>query len=1162
MSDRTTKLFDNLKSGILGTQSARIDKEIDSSIQSIETYSSKMSQNRYVEALRDLVKTSGADDQDNMLQQFQGSQANIETYDHSGRIQRYAEYDAILTKISYCDRALNVLTDNIISPDDITKRSITIVKETDEADVKQHQDKLISQLKQIEKSIDLERHIHGMVKKVLKKGDLFLEILHSPKGENALTILQEDASDKTPKKENPPETHKLIQEMGNPIDVKINLSGEPDKEDDDENKVKEVLEGKILIETISFGGALTGMGSTSHGMGINTSTGRVSTSKPYSPNLKSKDAHETKGLGDEPLDDEDKFISKFNKNDENSNLAELKDIFVSIHDPKFIIKLETERFRSCLGYLVFPKVDPATLAMGSLASADNAVDQLCRKILDQIETKLRIGGKDELSLSSELKNTLRQYLNTLQHNDDLKIRYVAPEMMTHWRINVDRFYPYGESIFEVVRFDCNLLMAMKTATTIKRLTSAIDKRFINIETGLPRDAKNLVEMVREGMRKRKISVDSFGSIDSIPSLIPVFEDIYIPMRDGKKFVEFDHQQWGQNPSDDIEPLKFMRDNIVANLGVPAPFLGLEENTCFPSYTKIPLLEGYSVDLGSLITQYEKDPDNFNQWTYSIDPETNKVVPGRILKAMETRQNAELVRVHLDNGSYEDCTPDHLWMLRDGTYCEAQNLKEFDSLMPWYIRASNVKTRNNTPYMQIYNPGTRRWQVIHRMVSENTNKLVHGDRKQIHHIDENPLNNHPDNLVALTGQEHFEQHKKFRYNPKTKQPYALTETRNCCICNIEFECRVQSNQTTCLSPKCMTERKRLDGHKSWERKKKLSGTDYNMVTATCVVCGKEFETYQKYLDEKTEKWITCGNYECGRIITGKRNTHRVYGDNETIKLDCVICGKEFEIGVRQEHLTNTCSITCMNTVLARRRQSGNRQSQPCSFCGTEISTTKYQRDNNRYIPCGKKSCKSMKQGVELYLKKNPDKTIDDYINSKQPLLNHKVVRVEHLTNREDCGDLEIEKYHNFALSSGVFVHNSNRALLSVENIVFARTIIGFQKELSIFLKELFEKIYRLTHSEDLDLLDNIKITFPEPKVSPYEHEMEYVEQMQRLIEAYKALGVPEVYLKKKYLPGLDWGEIDKYKAEQILKQELGTEDATEDDGMGGMGGASMGGMGGF
>jgi hypothetical protein len=207
----------------------------------------------------------------------------------------------------------------------------------------------------------------------------------------------------------------------------------------------------------------------------------------------------------------------------------------------------------------------------------NDVDSICLNIITQLQDKIQ-AGQDLLPDRGDLRDVVSQYLKSIKDNEDLKIRYVPPHLMSHWRINVDSFDPYGESIFESVKFDSKLLMAMKTAKTIKTLTSSIDKRVVSVETGLPRNAKQLVEVLKEGLRKRKISIDNFGSVDTIPSHVTTFEDIYIPMRDGKKFVEFDNIQFGPDPNNDTEPIKYLRDSIVSNLGVPAPFVGLEENT--------------------------------------------------------------------------------------------------------------------------------------------------------------------------------------------------------------------------------------------------------------------------------------------------------------------------------------------------------------------------------------------------------------------------------------------------------------------------------------------------------------------------------------------------------------------------------------------------------
>ena len=54
----------------------------------------------------------------------------------------------------------------------------------------------------------------------------------------------------------------------------------------------------------------------------------------------------------------------------------------------------------------------------------------------------------------------------------------------------------------------------------------------------------------------------------------------------------------------------------------------------------------------------------------------------------TRINTRVLKVTLDNGATVTCTPDHKFMLRDGTYKRADSLKTGDSLMPFYSKSSH------------------------------------------------------------------------------------------------------------------------------------------------------------------------------------------------------------------------------------------------------------------------------------------------------------------------------------------------------------------------------------------------------------------------------------------------------------------------------------------
>lgn len=587
-----SELFDSIKSSILGSKSSDIDRKIDSSFRSIEKYSISADRNKYIETIKNLIsKTGTSSSAENVVKSLQGS-PQAQTYDQTGRISRYGEYEAIVRKISYCQRALDTLTDHIISPDDITKTSIQFL--TDENIKKDSSSPIastVARLKEISTKISCDKRIRKIVRTTLHKGDNFIEIIPSPKGQHALTILHEGVQ------------RNVV--MTKPNDV-INIGGvisetvkyiAPDENGKDAEHEHPI---KVQLETTMFGGALSGM--PAYFSGTNISGERAVTQKAYAnPNI----SHDPNQVGDGS--NEDDYKPKFDDpTKENPTKKEerlqLRDIFITIHNPKFVIRLETERFKTCLGYLVFPKVDPNLVIAGSsmMSAGLNSVDALCAEIINQVSTQLR-NTNDKITISKDMKDSILTYLTSVKKNEDLKVRYVPPELMSHWRMNSELFDPYGESIFECVNFDCRLLVALKTAKTIKELTYATDKRVISVETGLPRDAKNIIETLKEGLNKKKISVDSMGSIDSIPSQIPTFETIYLPMRDGKKFVEIDRMEWGMNPQSDVEGLKFLRDNIVANLGVPAPYLGLEENTSNRS-----LLTVENINFTRTIIAYQKE----------------------------------------------------------------------------------------------------------------------------------------------------------------------------------------------------------------------------------------------------------------------------------------------------------------------------------------------------------------------------------------------------------------------------------------------------------------------------------------------------------------------------------------------------------------------------
>jgi len=175
--------------------------------------------------------------------------------------------------------------------------------------------------------------------------------------------------------------------------------------------------------------------------------------------------------------------------------------------------------------------------------------------------------------------------------------------------------------------------------------------------------------------------------------------------------------------------------------------------CFTGDTKVPLLDGRTLSMAELADQY---PDG-GVHAYSYDGK--KIVPGRVTKAWRTGTK-KVIKVRLDNGEDVRCTPDHRWMLRDGSYKQATDLQPGDSLMPLYREVTPDDWKGLQGYERVWQPrdearGGRKWQFTHRMVWGSDSPKGH----VVHHIDVNKLNNDPSNLREMTVEDHNEWHRK-------------------------------------------------------------------------------------------------------------------------------------------------------------------------------------------------------------------------------------------------------------------------------------------------------------------------------------------------------------------------------------------------------------------
>ncbi|MHA1815773.1 MAG: portal protein, partial [Candidatus Heimdallarchaeaceae archaeon] len=442
--------------------------------------------------------------------------------ENQNRLQRYQNADEICDNITYASAALHVISDEIVSPDDITKQSIQILEPKSKESKPQEQSDH-EHIINIDKVLNIDEMVSDMVTNTLKYGDYFIEICDIGTKEVPITqtLLTEGEINEA--------DVRAFENMEFKIETAV--------ESRNGNKAFETVEKLVKLDVEFVFDDYTDLSE---------------------------------------IDKEKGNRKRAQENRKRESPVDLSNISLIHHDPAYVIKIQSTRFRTCLGYLVLPELTfgTGTARLGGSrfgGTSDNSsnfssnnplfynvpgarvqltgIEQLYVKLMDI--TKKHIHRSDISVNRKEIISMLERVVKETEDtkNGKLQIRYVPPDRMQHIAINTTRFFPYGESIFYKQFFVAKLLILQEVAVAIKRMSDSVEKRAIYIETGLPRNTRNLITQIKESIKKRKISLDTFGSISSIPSMITAYEDIIIPQTKGKRFVEIETIEPTVHPRD-------------------------------------------------------------------------------------------------------------------------------------------------------------------------------------------------------------------------------------------------------------------------------------------------------------------------------------------------------------------------------------------------------------------------------------------------------------------------------------------------------------------------------------------------------------------------------------------------------------------------------------
>jgi len=274
--------------------------------------------------------------------------------------------------------------------------------------------------------------------------------------------------------------------------------------------------------------------------------------------------------------------------------------------------------------------------------------------------------------------------------------------ISHLRVKGDdRFLPYGRSLLEPARKVWKQLTMAEDAMLIYRFTRAPERRIFYVDVGNipPKDVAAYMQQARDELSRTPHVTESSGQIDMRFNPVSITEDLYIPVRGD-------------------------RGSRVETL----------PGGCFTFDTKIPLLDGRTLELQEIIKEHGEGKQ---LWTYSCNPQTGKVAPGKITWAGKTRENADILRMTLDNGKVITCTTDHhfIRLNEDNTTTKmmAKDMQVGDSMMPFNVRNKAIKAAYKSDYQQIFDNESKEWKYTHRLVGEfiRPNRMIFSeDEKKI------------------------------------------------------------------------------------------------------------------------------------------------------------------------------------------------------------------------------------------------------------------------------------------------------------------------------------------------------------------------------------------------------------------------------------------------
>ncbi len=515
--------------------------------------------------------------------------------------------------------------------------------------------------------------------------------------------------------------------------------------------------------------------------------------------------------------------------------------------------------------------------------------------------------------------------------------------------------------------------------------------------------------------------------------------------------------------------------------------------CFTKDTKVLLTDGRSLSFTDLIIEHKQGKKNY---TYTINKLGNIAI-SEIQSPRLTIKHAEIMSIILDNGEEVRCTLNHLFMLRDGTYRKASQLKEDDSLMPCYTKLSeNIDRLQREGYLLFYQPKTNIWTPAHHL-ADNYNLTNHAYTKEMgrirHHLDFNKLNNNPENIRRVHYAEHWKIHyehaSELHKNPDYREKVALGRKKywdNKDVRKAYSERLSKRNISNWNNPEyrgkmqeslSVTNKEHIEKHPEKRQEfSKRATTTLKRLWSTKDYRDKKVKALKKKWEDPSYRYTQSERMRDLSKRIWANSEHRDFISTNSKKWSALY--ENARVKAYKDRWDSDKKFRDYFLPILRENAKRSSYYLFLAVCKKVISE---HRDLNleTYEEARKKYNTRKGAGIINYqngLKKFFDDDITKLyatLGIETPIIsNHKIKKITFLRQYEDVYDLTIKDTNNFALAAGIFVHNS------VDG-----DPAGAMRYTEAKLAKISDELLFDLDKETVDFMPNFDTTLKEPIVFP-------------------------------------------------------------------------------